>query len=146
MISAEPGRARAIRGQLRSTLLAYGSAVGLALAGAVLWALVALVTGIQLSVIGLLIGLAVGAAVARLRPGHIPTVAVSAGVAFAGCALGPFLTIIFVSLNQQVPLSTILGHLGVVFHAYPSAVGWEGLLFWATAVLAALWLPLRRRN
>jgi hypothetical protein len=131
-------------GRVRSTLLTLGLAIGLALAGAVAWGLVALLASLQLPVVGLLIGLGVGAVVARYRPGHRPTVAAGGLVAIAGCALGPFLTIIFVALDDRVPLSTILGHLGIIFRAYPSAVGWEGLLFSATAVAAALWLPLRR--
>jgi hypothetical protein len=32
----------------------------------------------------------------------------------------------------------------VVFRADPSAIGWEGLLFTAAALAAALWLPRRR--
>jgi hypothetical protein len=125
-------------------VLALAAALGLAVAGAVAWGLVALLASLQLPVVGLLIGLGVGTAISRLRPGHIPTIAVGALIAVAGCALGPLLTIIFVALDQRVPLATILSHFSVVLHAYPDAVGWEGLLFSAGAVAAALWLPLRR--
>jgi hypothetical protein len=141
---AEPAPGRAEPAPHRQTLLAVGWALGLAIAGAVAWGLVALLVSLQLPVVGLLIGLAVGTAVARFRPGHRPTIAAGGLAVIAGCALGPFLTIIFVALGDRVPPGTILGHLGVAVRAYPAAVGWEGLVFSAAAVAAALWLPLRR--
>ena len=126
-----------------STLLALGLAVAAAVAGAVLWGLVALVIHRQLSLIGLLIGLGVGSSVARYRPGHRPTVVAGAVIAVAGCALGTFLAIVFTLLDAQVGLGTIMSNLNIILRGYPSAVGGLGLLFWLIAGYAAVRVPLR---
>lgn len=129
-----------------STLLALGLAIAAAVAGAVLWGLVALLIHRQLSLIGLLIGLGAGSAVARYRPGHRPTVVAGAVIAVAGCALGTFLAIVFTLLDAQVRLSTIVSNLNVILRGYPSAVGGLGLLFWLIAAYAAVRIPLRSQR
>jgi hypothetical protein len=126
-----------------STILALGLAIAAAVAGAVLWGLLALVIHRQLSLIGLLIGLGAGSAVARYRPGHRPTLIAGAVIAVAGCALGTFLAIVFTLLDSQVSLSTIVSNLSIILHSYPSAVGGIGLLFWLIAAFAAIRVPLR---
>jgi hypothetical protein len=129
-----------------STLLALGLAIAAAVAGAVLWGLVALLIHRQLSLIGLLIGLGAGSAVARYRPGHRPTIVAGAVIAVVGCALGTFLAIVFTLLDEQVTLSTILSNLNVILRGYPSAVGGLGLLFWLIAAYAAIRVPLRTQR
>lgn len=128
------------------TLLALGLAIAAAVAGAVLWGLVALLIHRQLSLIGLLIGFGAGSAVARYRPGHRPTIVAGAIIAVAGCALGTFLAIVFTLLDAQVSLGTIVSNLNVILHGYPSAVGGLGLLFWLIAAYAAVRVPLRSQR
>jgi uncharacterized membrane protein len=60
---------RASPGQL-STLAAYGAAVGIAFAGAVVWGLLALLLHKQFPLVGLAIGVSVGAVVARFSRGR----------------------------------------------------------------------------
>ncbi len=146
VIFAGLGRIRMKPGQRQSTLAALGASAGIALAGAVVWGLVALLFHIQLSLIGLLIGAGVGLMVARFRPGHVPTIATGAVIAVVGCALGTLLAMVFIALNQQVGISFILGHLGLLLHDYPSNVGGLGLLFYAVAAYAAIRVPLRARR
>jgi hypothetical protein len=129
----------------QSTLVALGLALLAAVTGAVLWGLVALLIHRQLSLLGLLIGAGVGFAVARYRPGHLPTIVAGAVIAVAGSALGTFLAIVFSLLNASVSLGRISSHLSVIWHGYPSAVGWLGLLFWLIAAFAAVWVPLRNQ-
>jgi hypothetical protein len=129
-----------------STVLALGLALASAVAGAVLWGLVALMIHRQLSLIGLLIGLGAGSAVARYRPGHRPTLIAGAVIAVGGCALGTFLAIVFTLLDSQVSLSTIVSNLSIILHGYPSAVGSIGLLFWLIAAYAAIRVPLRSQR
>jgi hypothetical protein len=129
-----------------STLLALGLAIAAAVAGAVLWGLVALLIHRQLSLIGLLIGLGAGSAVARYRPGHRPTIVAGAIIAVAGCALGTLLAIVFTLLDEQVTLSTIVSNINVILRGYPSAVGGLGLLFWLIAAFAAIRVPLRSQR
>jgi hypothetical protein len=74
-----------------SALTALALAAAAALAGAALWGLAALVFHRQLSLVGLLIGLGAGLAVARYRPGHLPTIVAGAVITVVGCALGTFL-------------------------------------------------------
>ena len=130
----------------QSSLVALGLAVATALVGAILWGLVALLVHRQLSLLGLLIGGGVGLAVARYRPGHLPTIVAGAVIAVAGCALGTFLAIVFSLLHEQVSLATVLGNLSVVAKGYPSAVGVLGLVFWLIAAFAAVQVPLRAQR
>ncbi len=133
----------------QNAAIAVGLSVAVALAGAVLWGLVALIFNLQLSLIGLLIGLGVGAIVARYRAGHLPTIVAGAVIAVAGCALGTLLAMIFKLLNAQYSLSFILAHLGGpsgLLHFYPSEVGLLGLLFWAVAAYTAIRIPLQRQR
>jgi hypothetical protein len=129
-----------------STAAALGSAVGIALAGAVLWAVIARLFNVQLSLLGVAIGAGVGYAVARFRPGSMPVIVTGAVIAVAGCALGTFLAIIFELVGDGVGLSSILSHLNIVFHVYPSAVGGLGFVFWAIAAFAAIRVPLQSQR
>lgn len=133
-------------GRRQSSLIALCLAAVVALAGAVLWGLVALLLHRQLSLLGLLIGGGAGAAVARYRPAHRLTVAAGAVIAVAGCALGTFLAVVFSLLKAEVSLSTIAGHLSFIVRSYPSEVGVLGVLFWLIAVVAAVWVPMRARR
>jgi hypothetical protein len=130
-------------GGRQSTLAALGLALLAALTGAVLWGLVALLIHRQLSLVGLLIGFGVGFAVARYRPGHLPTIAAGAVIAVAGCALGTLLAIVFSLLNAHVSLAWIGSHLNLIWHGYPSAVSGLGVLFWLIAAFAAVRVPLQ---
>jgi len=126
-----------------SSLAALTIAAGAAVAGAAAWGLIALLVHRQLSLLSLLIGAAVGVAVARYRPGHLPTIVAGAVIAVAGCALGTLLAIVFTLLDARVGAGTIIEHANVVARAYPSAVGWLGLLFWVLAAYPAVRLPVR---
>jgi hypothetical protein len=128
------------------TVLAMAASVGVAIIGAVLWGLVAMLFKTQLSLFGLLIGGGVGLVVARYRRSHWPTVLAGAVIAVAGCALGTLLGLVFVLLDAGFSLPFVLGHLGGpsgVLHYFPSSVGVLGLIFWAIAAFAAIWIPLR---
>jgi hypothetical protein len=128
------------------TVLAVAASVGIAIVGAALWGLVAMLFKTQLSLFGLLIGGGVGLAVARYRRSHWPTVVAGAIIAVAGCALGTLLGLIFVLLDAGFSLPFVLGHLGGpsgVLHYFPSSVGVLGLVFWAIAAFAAVWIPRR---
>ena len=126
-----------------STLAALGLAAGTAIVGAAAWGLVALLIHRQLSLLSLLIGAAVGVAVARYRPGHLPTIVAGAVIAVAGCALGTLLAIVFSLLDARVSAGAIVANAIVVARAYPGAVGWLGLLFWLLAAYPAVRVPLR---
>ncbi len=133
----------------QNAIIALGLAVVVALAGALLWGLVAMLFNLQLSLIGLLIGAGVGAVVARYRSGHLPTIIAGAVIAVAGCAFGTFLAMVFKALREHVPLSFILSHLGGpngLLHYYPGEVGVLGLLFWAVAAYAAIRIPLQSQR
>jgi hypothetical protein len=130
----------------QNAIIALALAVGVALAGALLWGLIAMLINLQLSLIGLLIGAGIGTIVARYRSGHWPTIIAGAVIAVAGCALGTLLAMVFRSLKAHVPLSYILSHLGGPYgllHYYPGDVGVIGLLFWAVAAYAAIRIPMR---
>jgi hypothetical protein len=66
----------------------------------------------------------------------------SAVIAVAGCALGTLLAIVFSLLDDRVSVAAIIAHASVVARAYPSAVGWLGLLLWLFAAYPAVSLPL----
>jgi hypothetical protein len=146
MIFAALRLVRGKPGGRQSTLAALGAAVGVAIAGAVVWGLVALLIHRQLSLLGLVIGVGVGLVVARFRPGHWPTIVTGAVIAVAGCALGTLLGQVFLLLSAQVSLSVILGHLNLLFRAYPSNVGALGLLFYALAAYGAIRVPLQSQR
>jgi hypothetical protein len=133
-------------GERQSTLAALGSAAGAALAGAVLWGVLALLIHRQLSLIGLAIGVAVGALVSRFRPGHLPTIVAGAVIAVAGCALGTLLGQIFLLLQAQNSLPLIMSHLDIVVRAYPANVGALGVVFYLVAAYSAVSVPWRSRK
>jgi hypothetical protein len=87
------------------------------------------------------IGAGVGYAVARFRPGHLPTIVAGVVIAVFGCALGTYLAIVFALLGAGYGLGTILSHSGTVLRGYPSDVGGFGLLFWLVAAYAAFRVP-----
>jgi hypothetical protein len=64
-------------------------------------------------------------------------------IAVAGCALGTLLGQIFLLLSAQWSLSDIFAHLNLVARAYPSNVGWLGVLFYALAAYGAVRVPVR---
>jgi hypothetical protein len=143
--SVSYGASRLIVSQARrpSTLAALSLAAGAAIVGAAVWGLVTILVHRQLSLLSLLIGAAVGVAVARYRPGHLPTIVAGGVIAVAGCALGTLLAIVFSLLDAKVSVATIIAHASVLARAYPSAVGWLGLLFWLLAAYPAVRVPLR---
>jgi hypothetical protein len=130
----------------QSTILALASALGIAIAGAVVWGLVARLFDVQLSLIGVLIGAGVGYAVARFRAGHLPTVVAGVVIAVFGCALGTFLAIVFTLLGDGFGLGDIFSHLNIVFHVYPSSVGGLGFVFWLIAGFAAFRVPFQSQR
>ena len=142
-------RAGARPASRQNALIAVGLSVAVALAGAVLWGLIAVLVKLQLALIGLLIGAGIGLVVARYRAGHRPTMIAGAVIAVAGCALGTFLGMVFQAMNAHFPLSFILGHLGGphgLLHYYPANVGILGLFFWAVAAYAAVRIPLQSQR
>jgi hypothetical protein len=143
MIFAVMRAVRARPSRRQSTLTALGAAAGVAVAGSLAWGLVALLTHKQLSLIGLVIGLGVGATVTRFRPGHRPAIIAGAVIAVAGCALGTLLGQVFLMLSARWSLPEIFGHLSLVARAYPSNVGWLGVLFYALAAFGAVRVPLQ---
>jgi hypothetical protein len=143
MIFAVMRAVRARPGGRPSTPAALGGAAAVAVAGALAWGLVALLTHKQLSLIGLVIGLGVGAVVTRFRPGSRPVIVAGAVIAVAGCALGTLLGQVFLLLSAQWSLGDIFGHLNLVARAYPRNVGWLGVLFYALAAYGAVRVPLQ---
>ncbi len=142
MILAGLSRLRVATGR-RSTIAALAAAVGVAIAGAVLWGLVALLIHRQLSLLGLLIGAGVGSMVARYRAGHLPTIIAGAVIAVAGCALGTLLGVVFTLLKAHVTISQILAHFSLVARSLsPGNLGLLGVLFYAVAAYAAIRVPL----
>jgi hypothetical protein len=137
---------RARPGGRPSTLVALGSAAAAALAGAVVWGVLALLIHRQLSLVGLAIGVAVGGLVSRFRPGHLPTIVAGGVIAVAGCALGTLLGQIFLLLEARDSLPLIASHLGIVLRAYPGNVGALGALFYLIAAYSAVSVPLRSRK
>jgi hypothetical protein len=125
---------------------ALAGATGIALAGAVVWGLVGLLFHVQLSVLGVLIGAGIGATVARFRPVRLATIIAGAVLAVAGCAFGTVLGEVFYLLNQHVALSDILANLNVLMRSFPRNVGVLGVIFYAIAAFAAIWLPWRTRG
>jgi hypothetical protein len=125
----------------QSTALALLSALGIAIAGAVVWGLIARQFNVQLSLIGVLIGAGIGYVVAKFRPGHLPTILAGVVIAVFGCALGTFLAIMFTLLSGGYTLAQITSNLDAVFRAYPTAVGGLGFVFWLFAALAAFRVP-----
>lgn len=125
---------------------ALGGAIGIALAGAIVWGLVGLLFHVQLSVLGVLIGAGIGTTVARFRPLRLATIIAGAVLAVAGCAFGTVLGEVFYLLSQHVALSDILGHLNVLMRSFPRNVGVLGVIFYAIAAFAAIWLPWRARG
>jgi hypothetical protein len=124
---------------------ALASATGVALAGAVVWGLVGLLFHVQLSVLGVLIGAGIGTTVGRFRPVRLATIVAGAVLAVAGCALGTVLGEVFYLLDQHVTLSDILANLNLLMRSFPRNVGVLGVLFYAIAAFAAVWLPWRAR-
>lgn len=105
-----------------------------AAAGALAWTAVAYLTGYQFEVLAALIGVAVGAATKPAGTRDPRLQAAGAALAVAGCALGTLTAMIAVlHVGYGVSLGLIFGHFGTVVSAYPSTVGWLGLLFWAVA-------------
>jgi hypothetical protein len=142
-------RAGARPASRQNALIAIALSVAVAVAGALLWGLVAVLFNLQLALIGLLIGAGVGSVVARYRTGHWPTIIAGAVIAVAGCAAGTFLAIVFKAMNAHWPLSFILAHLGGpngLLHFYPSNVGILGLFFWVVAAYAAIRIPLQSQR
>jgi hypothetical protein len=111
--------------------------VGVAIAGALAWGLIAYLTKHQFSVMALLIGLAVATVVVRVAGGtRSPGLGViCALLAVFGCALGSFVAEILVLVGHGISASLIMAHLDLVLRAYPSAVGGLGFVFWALGAL-----------
>jgi len=127
------------RGSLGRALLAGAAA---ATAGAVVWALIADLTNHQFSLLAILVGVAVGYAVRRFRPGDAAAAAGGAAEALLGCALGTFLTLVFVALGAGAGPRTILRHLNVIVNAYPRSVGALGIFFWLIAAAVGFRLAM----
>src|SRR5690349_10190703 len=118
-------------GRTRSRAVLAG--VSVAVAGSVLWGLIAAAARYQFSILAVAIGLGVGIVMARLRPGDRPLAIAAAIVSVAGCALGSLAAEVLIALNDGIAAAELLGHSGLVLRAYPATVGWLGLLFWALA-------------
>jgi hypothetical protein len=136
-------RLRANPAQQQSTAMALGLAVAVALAGAVVWGLIEYLIHYQLSLLGIAIGAGIGFSVAKHRPGYWPVIIAGAVLAVLSCALGTFLAVIFELMNLGASLSAILGHLNVVFSAYPHAINGFDVFFWALAAFAAIRIPIQ---
>jgi hypothetical protein len=111
-----------------------GAAV--AIAGALIWGVIAYSTKYQFSIMAVLIGFAVGTVMARVGGARGPALGVASAVlAVGGCALGSLVAEILILLRHGAPISEILAHLDIVFRFYPTAVGGLGFVFWAIAAL-----------
>jgi hypothetical protein len=111
--------------------------IAVAIAGSLVWGLIAYTTKYQLSLMALLIGLGVATVVVRVAGGkRSPGLAViCAALAVFGCALGSLVAEILVLAGHGIPVSLIMAHLNLVAKAYPSAVGGLGFIFWALGAL-----------
>jgi hypothetical protein len=121
-------------GRLGQAVLA---GIGVAVAGALVWGLIAYLTKHQFSLMALLIGFAVATVVVRVAGGtRSPGLGVICAVlAVFGCALGSFVAEILVLLGHGVPASLIMANLNLVLKDYPSAVGGLGFVFWVFGAL-----------
>ena len=123
-----------------------------AIAGSVVWGLIAYLTKIEFSFLAIVIGIAVGLAMIRTSGGvKNPALATaSAIVAVFGCALGSLVAEVLVLVANRVPLTAVLANMNIVLRAYPHVVGFLGFLFWALAALygyrAALGMPIGGRR
>jgi hypothetical protein len=124
--------------------LALVSGFGAAIAGALVWGLIAYLAKHQFSIVALLMGLAVGSAVARFRAGDLVAAFASGLLAVLGCALGTFLALVFALAGAGVSVRSILGHLNLIIQAYPHALGGLALVFWAIAAFVGFRIPLRQ--
>jgi hypothetical protein len=128
--------------------LAGLAGAGVAIAGALIWGVIAYSTKYQFSIMAVLIGFAVGTVMARVGGARSPALGVASAVlAVGGCALGSLVAEILVLLRHGLPMSEILAHLNIVFRFYPTAVGGLGFVFWAFAALSgyriAMGMPMR---
>jgi hypothetical protein len=125
----------------QSTVAAVAGAVGVAIAGAVVWGLVERLFNIQFSLISVAIGAGVGYMVARYRTGHMPTIIAGVVIAVLGCALGSFLALVFAVMSEGYTLGYIFSNLAAVIRLYPHTLGGLTLLFWLVAAYAAFRVP-----
>jgi hypothetical protein len=130
--SSAPASPRDRRGSMG---LALAGGTGAAIAGSVVWALIAYLTKHQFSLIAVLVGIAVGFAVSRSRRGDPAAAVAGAVLALLGCALGTFLALIFARVRDGAGLAAVLGHLTLIAHEYPGSVGALGILFWVIAAV-----------
>jgi hypothetical protein len=132
--------------------MAVLAGLGVAVAGSVVWGLVAYVAKHQFSLLAVVLGFAVGAAVFRVggRKRNTGLAVAGAVLAVFGCALGSLVAEIMILRGHGVPLGLIMSHLDLVLREYPSAVGGLGLFFWVIAALYgyrnALGMPMRGRG
>jgi hypothetical protein len=132
--------------------MAVLAGLGVAVAGSVVWGLVAYVTKHQFSLMAIVLGFAVGATVFRVggRIRNTGLAVAGAVLAVFGCALGSLVSEIMILRGHGIPLGLIMSHLDVVLREYPSAVGGLGLFFWVIAALygyrIALGMPMWGRG
>jgi hypothetical protein len=148
--SASPGGSSVPSARRGSMGLALGGGIGVAIAGSVVWALIAYLTKHQFSLLAVLIGFGVGFAISRSRRGDPAAAVAGAVLALLGCALGTFLALVFAELRGGAGLTAILGRPGLIVHEYPGSVGALGILFWAIAAVIGfkytMGLPSSRRR
>ena len=124
--------------------LALVCGLGAAIAGAVVWGLIAYISKHQFSIVAVLMGLAVGSAVARFRSSDPLAAIGSAVLAIFGCALGSFLALVFALAGAGVSMGSILGHLNLIIQAYPHSLGGLTLVFWLIAAFIGFRIPFSR--
>jgi hypothetical protein len=124
--------------------LALVCGFGAAIAGAVVWGLIAYISKHQFSIVAVLMGLAVGSAVARFRNSDPLAAIASAVLAIFGCALGSFLALVFALAGAGVSMGSILGHLNLIIQAYPHSLGGLTLVFWLIAAFIGFRIPFSR--
>ena len=117
-------------------------AAGVALAGAVVWGVLAYLTKHQYSLIALGVGVGIGYVVRRYRRGDAVASAAAAVLAVVGCVLGTFVALVLVAMRDGAKLGAIVGHPNVIVQAYPSSVGSLGIVFWLMAAVAAFTYPM----
>jgi len=107
-----------------------------ALVGAVLWGVFTYVTHVKLGWIAVLIGVLVGYAVRTFGKGTGPMFQVLGAVlSLSGCVAGNLLMVcLFYSRQQDVPLPTVLSHLGDMLDVMVEWFRPMDLLFYAIAV------------
>lgn len=128
--------------------LAIAGGIGGALAGAALWAVVTVVTQMELGIVAVAIGFIVGFAVRELGKGSDQKFGILGAVCgLFGCALGNVLSAIAIfSQTRGIPFMQIVTHMDFAFLSDLMSAFFSpmDLLFYAIAIYEAYRFSLRK--